>query len=870
MNITVLGYYSHGNYGDDLFEVLFKKLYSDHIINFYDPNKLLTLPESTDILICGGGDIINDWFMEQIAKLKIRAEQKSSKHIPTYAISIGITFKKSIPNNKPHYLDIFDYWIVRNKIDADILKSRYGNLNIEYVPDVVHLLSNYKSKKISNFINSWIGFGSGVLKHTIGIFLTNTISNNGNNKTYEQEIDKFVEIITSIPLDFQIHLVPFNVGKNKFENDSILNEKIYKKLSHQQKLRVEIKRYTLKELVNSFRTSVYSYGIAMRYHAHILCQTYSVPFISISMTNKTFEYMKDFGIDRYLINYVDRKIDINNFTELFKTLIHDKNFFKSQTESRNLSIDKFIYPIANKIVRESGPRYFLMEDFTKIFNGIIQKLIKHLFESMDLIYITNIFVKNYCLTDIYNECGLTLPDYHTRQYITNFIIYELTGIIQTEYNFGLEQKVIECNLYENILWIYENKHFKGNINNINNINNSLKIKKTKSFNFIESIDSMDFKDFNDFMVSIDLVDSIYNNPMHNNSMQKQKLNFTYIDNSVSTGIHRSGWEFVTKTLQDQFHSNKSNIIIDLYVDKTFLWGSQVYQTNKKIPYKNPWIGFIHHTPDPKYTPNSINSILESKLFIKSLKTCKALVVLSRYLKKYLDTYFKGKIPVYSLTHPTETPPILFNFNSFESNPLKQIVQIGGWLRNSYGIYELSIDNTKLNISKALVQGKYMDNYVKPPDLDINQLTKYMYKNPPEYNKRMCAVSTNKFVEGLISHINKQYESVQIISYLDNQEYDQLLSKNIVFLNLINASACNTLIECVVRCTPILINKLEAVEEILGPDYPFYYESIEQANSMATDLQLIKKTYGYLSKLDKSKLSINTFVKEFELIVSSVT
>jgi hypothetical protein len=87
--------------------------------------------------------------------------------------------------------------------------------------------------------------------------------------------------------------------------------------------------------------------------------------------------------------------------------------------------------------------------------------------------------------------------------------------------------------------------------------------------------------------------------------------------------------------------------------------------------------------------------------------------------------------------------------------------------------------------------------------------------------------------------------------------------------LINASACNTLIECVVRNTPILINRLEAVEEVLGSEYPFFYDTIQEASYMATDLSLIKKTYEYLSKMDKTKLSINAFVKDFENIVTNL-
>lgn len=838
MNITILGYYAHGNYGDDLFEVIFKKIYSGHNLIFYDPNKITSIPDSTDIIICGGGDIINDWFMEQIAKLKIRAEQKANKRIPTYAISIGITFKKSIPENKPYYLDVFDYWIVRNKIDVNLLKSRYPQANIMYVPDVVHLLAHYKPKKISKFINNWVGISSGVIKPVCGIFLTNTISNRGTNSKYDQEIQGFVKLIGSIPPNFIIHLVPFNLGKNKSENDLVLNEQIYKKLSPEQKERVLIKNLSLKELVNSFRSSVYSYGIAMRYHSHIMCQTYSIPFISISMTNKTYEYMRDFGIERYMIDYTDRTIDINKFVKLFEQLVSDKNFFKTQIEPRVFPIDKFLYPIKNIIIRKSGPQYFLMEDFVKIFNGLIEKLIKTLFKNMDLVEITKVFFDKYCLQDIYTKFKIPDPDEAIRKFITSFIIYELGGLTLTEYNYGLEQKVIECNLYENILWIYENMFFKG----------------THFTNLPGTISqSIVFKNCSQFTCE-------------KTNLDHPKLNFNYVDNSFSPKTHRSGWEYAGSSLINSFGSPQAKIIVDLYVDKTFLWGSSIYEANKKIPYTSPWIGFIHHTPDPEYTPNSLNAILASGTFVKSLKSCKGLIVLSNYLKKYLDTHFKGKVPIYVLTHPTETPKNKFTWNKFESNNLKQIIQIGGWLRNSYAIYELSINQKKLNISKGLLQGKSMENYVKPEDLDISELTKYMYKNPPELNKRMCSVSTNKYVEGLVESITRSYNSVQIIPQLSNDDYDELLSKNIVFLNLINASACNTLIECVVRNTPILINRLEAVEEILGSDYPFFYDNIQEAGHMATDIILIKQTYEYLTKLDKTKLSIDTFVKEFEQIV----
>ena len=137
------------------------------------------------------------------------------------------------------------------------------------------------------------------------------------------------------------------------------------------------------------------------------------------------------------------------------------------------------------------------------------------------------------------------------------------------------------------------------------------------------------------------------------------------------------------------------------------------------------------------------------------------------------------------------------------------------------------------------------------------------------NDRICYVETNKYIEGLVNHVSKLYNDVKIIKYLENNNYDKLLSENIVFINLINVSACNTLIECVIRNTPIIINRLEGVEEILGTDYPLFYDNLVEASEIITDINRLKKGYEYLVKLDKTNLKIETFLSNFENIIKLI-
>ena len=115
---------------------------------------------------------------------------------------------------------------------------------------------------------------------------------------------------------------------------------------------------------------------------------------------------------------------------------------------------------------------------------------------------------------------------------------------------------------------------------------------------------------------------------------------------------------------------------------------------------------------------------------------------------------------------------------------------------------------------------------------------------------------------LINHV----QSVEIISHLDNDKYDELLSRTIVFLNLVDCSAVNTVVECIVRNTPVIVNRLDALEEVLGVNYPGFYETLNDAQSICNDIYKISEIHEYMKLLDKSRYRLDHFVNEFQKIV----
>ena len=188
--------------------------------------------------------------------------------------------------------------------------------------------------------------------------------------------------------------------------------------------------------------------------------------------------------------------------------------------------------------------------------------------------------------------------------------------------------------------------------------------------------------------------------------------------------------------------------------------------------------------------------------------CRGLYCLSRSHARWLQD--RVDVPVVPLVHPTELPEQKFDTEAFLRSERPVIAQIGWWLRRLHSIYELP----------TRTYGKvFLATHSDVPVLLQRE------------RKRI------NFTAG--------YDAAEVMSFLPNETYDDLLSKSIVFAHLYASSANNVVIECIARATPLLINPLEAVREYLGDDYPLYFETLEEAARKAEDRSLILRTHEYL-------------------------
>ena len=286
--------------------------------------------------------------------------------------------------------------------------------------------------------------------------------------------------------------------------------------------------------------------------------------------------------------------------------------------------------------------------------------------------------------------------------------------------------------------------------------------------------------------------------------------------------HRSGWPYAISYLNDL--NTLKGIFFDSFLEKNFGWGNSLKQP--KI-YKEPWIG-VFHVPDnvpewfnDKQTPREI---FKNKYFIESLKNCKGFFCLSEYEKNILKKY--TDLPINVVLHPTEKPEVKFSMEKYLNNENREIIQLGVFLRKLSSIFLLPVKKIK---KSALGMGRYNFYQLKQEEKELK--------------------------------IKVDIKDVKFYKFLNNQEYDEVLSKNIAFMDLYDTSANNAVIECMVRNTPLLINQHPAVIEYLGEAYPFYFSSLEEAAKKAEDLELIKETTLYLENLQtKNKLTGESFLK----------
>ena len=818
-HVLVLGFYNRNNAGDEMYKIVIPKIFSNTkaTFTFICMDDIHELPSNIDFIICGGGDIINSYFMTKAEKLFANYTGR------IYAFSLGIPYE-----TEARYLHVFDHVFVRSLNDYKIAMNEIGSKNVTYLPDA----STYLIKH--NFYTN-----QPILKLGICLAQPAFYNNPAAETILNSVIDALYKLYTNNKA-VEFHLISFNYSKdeNKEESDYCINKILYDRLLILDSNFPVFFEKNIEDPMSVFNMiKTMDVVLCMRYHSVLFSYILQKTIIALYCSPKVDNVIKDLSkhvFAKYKLP-IDAKcrpnnIDTHKLYEMLNNALLNKNHNETFKDDVNWDIAKKIMFDDKSIVK------MLIKTNIESFDNTLFRCKKFLTKYLD---ITSSEYEH-----LLNSKVIMNYEKHDATNIARLICYCITKSIQSSYIWGLAEnmKHEDFCLYDAIKYIWEDCNTKETDNSYGE----------------------------QYYPEIKFDRQIF-------------VNLDYMFQNDFKHYHRSGWSYVVGGMMNidghQLVRN-SSLMIDTYVDRSFHWGLETLETVGIIPYTANWVGFIHHTFDISHSSYNCVELFTKPAFLESLKYCKGLIALTDYLKKELQIALISKgfysIPVYTIYHPMETVDNMFTLDKFLENKNRKIIQIGAWLRNSYAVYELSLWKNKLNLQKCALRGKDMDNYFKPHHF-LKKIKEFLYEDSM-YNNNPIGVSgnqvnnysynSNKYCSELYNMIYSNDKSVKVIERLTNDEYDQLLSENIVFLNLVDCSAVNTVLECLVRNTVIIINRHPAVEEILGEDYPCFYDDMIDATLLINDFDKIKAAYACLKKINKTRYQLDYFMKQLQKVLLS--
>jgi hypothetical protein len=274
-------------------------------------------------------------------------------------------------------------------------------------------------------------------------------------------------------------------------------------------------------------------------------------------------------------------------------------------------------------------------------------------------------------------------------------------------------------------------------------------------------------------------------------------------------VHYNGWEFIMNSIKKDIVDINSDIVLDSFVDSC-LW------ENAKPNIDLSWVGIVHvvaSDPDRMHH-QTLNNFVQHPWFLRNKNKCVKLFTLCKYTADILQNLID--IPVSYTYHP-KTCEKTFDIQEYLKNPVL----------NQSGFHSRDIEKFA-NLNTKIKKKIYTDK-----EWDKNYINKYLS--------------------------NKSHNIEIKNGFLNNKEYISNLVCGIGFAYYSDVAASNALLEHIITHTPIIVNKLPAVVEYIGKDYPLFYEDIQHdPDHYLLDEKHIIRCTNYLE--ERSKLDIFTIEK----------
>lgn len=874
--VLILGFYHRGNLGDDAYVPALERVLGAERITFACVDDIDRVPDDVDVIVCGGGEVINLYFMSKLRRLLKGFTGR------VVAVSVGVAYE-----SERAYFKMFDHAFVRSRRDFDVAVSVLGERNVTLAPDVAFYLSCPRPRRTD-------------AKNAVAVCLAQPYFHD-NGPAAEVMEAALVEGLTRYGAAHPasvFHFVPFNRSSSPAENDRVVHRRVLERLASILGPGRVLDRSDLvgddvdraPERVLEFFSRNVKLVVGMRFHSIVFALRAGVPFVAVALPDQKIDkLLTDRGLRQRLLpldadaRYKPKGMSADDLSALLLQQRPD-----ADDAGDAIADESVAAAIRDVVLRGKRPRALrvdyerrdafddLAERIAAVFVSVLgpERVPVDVQTPRDLLFRTGPLVRR---DD--EEMGMRLA---------RFACYVLTNNTDHACVWGLRSRLSHPRLK---LW--------DTLAVVWNVHNATVRNAQTSGEYYVDLDPPG----------------------------PRKVWWTLDRTTFAqeySALHRAGWAYAISGLMhhdaNMMGRDASDaVLIDTYLDRTFHWSREVFERLDIIPYRRPWYGFVHHTFDTTFSDYNCVQLLKCPSFLASLPACKGIVTLSRHLadrmRRGLAAVTDAPPPVYAIDHPTE--PLdesqCFSMTKLYANPRRRVVQIGAWLRDSYAIYALPLPASggPLGLRKACLRWKNMSQSFAPVgfadrleawlDVEAQTYACYLSDDAADSSPRCCRNHggdamcrnhdgimcrnddvhssdsseahsrnhvVNKHVEGMRLMLAEQEASVEILEGLPNDDYDRLLQENVVFLRLVEPSAVNTVIECLVRNTPIVVNRTPAVEEMLGESYPGFYDDLFEAACILADPDRIERCHRHIAALDKDRYRLERFVARMQDIVAS--
>ncbi len=294
----VLGWYNHGNAGDECYKIALPKYLPDYDFVFTDDIK----GEDADLFILGGGDVAKACFLNQLAG-------KKNKQI----------ISASVVENAPfHLLKDFQKIVVRDKLSQTNLVK--NNIPCELHPDLAFLLTpNPQNGK--EFVKKMFK-GRDLYEKLVTVVLNAHLIPPSDQflardfNTFHNAVEQLAQVIDSTCASFLF--VPFSC-KEPFD-DRATNGWLASRCKFWQKNVVVYEQIAPQTLIDVIACS--DATISTRLHASIFSCIGGTPFVDITHHSKNLGFLETINRKEWSVPYW--QFDSNRCASLLKDFLVTK------------------------------------------------------------------------------------------------------------------------------------------------------------------------------------------------------------------------------------------------------------------------------------------------------------------------------------------------------------------------------------------------------------------------------------------------------------------------------------------------------------------------------------------------------------------